>query len=96
MREAKYHIIQAVDYLNVKCAKDGQTCQINYRGLDPLIPLIEIVCPKCGSGGVLKLGGKGAEGWHRLSTQKPRRQTAARNRKIKTQLESPGISERIT
>jgi hypothetical protein len=40
----------------VKC---GSTGEIDYKGLDPSIPLIEITCPKCGSSGDWKLEGAG-------------------------------------
>jgi len=50
-----YKIIPSGDYLQVVCEKCGEVCEFDYKGLDPIIPLIEITCPKCGSSGKWKL-----------------------------------------
>ena len=60
---AKYQIIPSGDYLDIVCAKCRSTCAIDYKGLAPSVPLIEITCPKCVSSGEWKLGGAGA-GFH--------------------------------
>jgi hypothetical protein len=65
MDEPKYQIVQAADYLNVYCAKDGEICTVHYGGLDPSIPVIEIVCPRCGSDGAWKVSHPG-NGWHQI------------------------------
>jgi ribosomal protein S27E len=52
---AKYTINPSGDYLQVLCIECGSTCEFDYKGLDPSIPLIEITCPKCGSSGQWKL-----------------------------------------
>jgi hypothetical protein len=59
LQPAMYQIIPSGDYLHVVCVKCGSTCDIDYKGLDPSIPLIEITCPKCGSSGDWKLEGAG-------------------------------------
>lgn len=50
-----YRIIPSGDYLQVVCESCGETCEFDYKGLDPAIPLVEIVCPKCGTSGEWKL-----------------------------------------
>ena len=66
MRDAKFYAVQSVDYLNVYCAEHNELCTVHYRGLDPIIPLLEIACPKCGSNMALKLNTQGGEGWHQI------------------------------
>ena len=60
-QDPKYHIIPSLDYLHVVCAKCKAACSMDFKGYDPAIPLIEIVCPNCGSSGNWKLfnGGRG-------------------------------------
>lgn len=52
---ALYYIVPSLDYLQVVCVKCNETCAIDYKGLDPSIPLLEITCPHCGSSGEWKL-----------------------------------------
>jgi hypothetical protein len=56
----KYFIGEAGDHLEVICAEHKEQCTLDFKGLDPAIPLIEIICPKCGSSGDWKLNGAGA------------------------------------
>jgi hypothetical protein len=73
MYPPSYHIVKSGDYLDIKCAQHGELCSVHYRGLDPSVPLIEIVCPKCGSEGPRKLGGVNNEGWPELLKKKRKR-----------------------
>lgn len=50
-----YEIVPSGDYLHVVCVKCGESCEMDYKGRDPSIVLIEITCPKCGSSGKWKL-----------------------------------------
>ncbi len=50
-------IIPSLDYIHVVCEKCGEVCEVDYKGLDPSVPLLEIRCPKCGDLGTWKL-------WH--------------------------------
>ena len=59
MENLKYKIEQSGDYFQVHCAKCGERCELDYKGLDPSVPLIEIKCPTCGSSGDFKLDGAG-------------------------------------
>jgi hypothetical protein len=52
---AMYEIVPSGDYLQVVCVKCDETCALDYKGLDPSIPLLEITCPKCGPSGNWKL-----------------------------------------
>ena len=48
-------IIPSGDYIHVVCEKCGEACEVDYKGLDPSVPLLEIRCPKCGDLGTWKL-----------------------------------------
>lgn len=61
-----YKIIPSGDYLQVICDKDGETCTLDYKGLDPAIVLVEISCPRCGSSGEWKLD-KAGDGFYNLT-----------------------------
>jgi hypothetical protein len=61
---AMYTIVPSGDYLQVVCVNCDETCEVDYKGLDPSIPLVEIICPKCGSSGEWKLD-KGGSGFYR-------------------------------
>ena len=50
-----YKIIPSGDYLHVVCVKCGESCEMDYKGRDPIMVLVEITCPKCGSSGDWKL-----------------------------------------
>jgi endogenous inhibitor of DNA gyrase (YacG/DUF329 family) len=54
-QNSAYKIVPSGDYLQVLCGKCGETCEFDFKGLDPAIVLVEINCPKCGSSGVWKL-----------------------------------------
>jgi len=54
---AMYNIVPSGDYLHVVCVKCDEPCKVDYKGLDPVIPLVEITCPNCGSSGKWKLHG---------------------------------------
>jgi hypothetical protein len=56
-----FEIRQQADYFHVVCTKCQEACELDFKGYDPAIPLIEITCPKCGSKGPTKLhmGGHG-------------------------------------
>jgi hypothetical protein len=56
---AMYEIVPSGDYLQVICVKCRERCTIDYKGLDPAIPLLEITCPNCGSSSDWKLDGAG-------------------------------------
>jgi hypothetical protein len=55
LQPAMYKIEPDGDYLHVVCVKCDGDCTFDYEGLDPAIPLVEIVCPNCGSSKVWKL-----------------------------------------
>ena len=61
-----YKIIPSGDYLQVICDKCGGVCELDYKGLDPAIVLVEITCPKCGSSGEWKLD-KAGTGFYDLT-----------------------------
>ena len=50
-----FKIVPSGDYLQVLCAKCRETCQLDFVGFDPAIPVVEITCPNCGSSGKWKL-----------------------------------------
>ena len=50
-----YEIVPSGDYLHVKCVKCGESCETDYKGRDPVMVLIEVTCPNCGSSGKWKL-----------------------------------------
>ena len=54
-QDPMYHIVPSGDYLHVVCAKCGEQCEMDYKGRDPVMVLVEITCPKCGSSGEWKL-----------------------------------------
>jgi hypothetical protein len=56
---AQYEIVPSIDYFNIMCVRCGDHCETHYKGLDPSIPRIELVC-RCGRSGPMKL----AKGWH--------------------------------
>ncbi len=58
-QKALYRIVPSGDYLHVVCETCGEACEFDYKGLDPSIPLIEIICPKCGTWGEWKLHNAG-------------------------------------
>jgi hypothetical protein len=62
-QDEMYKIVPSGDYLQIVCVKCGETCKLDYKGLDPSIPLIEIVCPKCGTSGDWKLD-KAGDGFY--------------------------------
>jgi hypothetical protein len=55
LQKALYRIVPSGDYIQVICEKCGEACELDYKGLDPAIPLIEITWPECGSSGEYKL-----------------------------------------
>lgn len=54
---APYSIVPLGDYLHVMCTKHNQPCALSFHGFDPVMPLVEIRCPQCGSSGEWKLHG---------------------------------------
>jgi len=54
-QDPMYHIVPSGDYLHVVCAKCHDQCEMDYKGRDPVMVLVEITCPKCGSSGEWKL-----------------------------------------
>ena len=60
-QEPMYKIVPSGDYLHVVCIKCGEACELDFKGYDPAVPLIQITCPNCGSSGKWKLwrGGHG-------------------------------------
>jgi hypothetical protein len=58
---AMFKIVPSGDYLHVVCEKCGEASELDFKGYDPSVPLIEITCQKCGSSGKWKLwmGGHG-------------------------------------
>jgi len=56
-----YKIVPSGDYLHVVCATCGEACELDFKGRDPSMVLIEVTCPKCGPSGKWKLykGGMG-------------------------------------
>ena len=56
---------QSGDYFNIECEKCGGPTDIEYKGLDPSVPLIKISCPKCNKKGMTyKLGSRTWKGFH--------------------------------
>ncbi len=68
-QEPMYKIVPSGDYLHVVCVKCNEGCTLDYKGLDPSIPLVEITCPKCGSSGEWKLHNAG-RGFYSLTKDK--------------------------
>jgi RNase P subunit RPR2 len=66
-----YRIVESGDYLHVVCVKCGEACEFDYKGLDPVMPLIEITCPRCGSSGEWKLH-KAGFGFYELTKNQPK------------------------
>ena len=54
-QEPMYKIVPSGDYLHVICEKCGEPCELDYKGRDPVMVLVEITCPKCGPSGNWKL-----------------------------------------
>lgn len=71
-QKPKYHIVPSGDYLHVVCAEHGEACELDFRGRDPIMVLIEITCPKCGSSGDWKLW-KGGDGFPHKKRMRARR-----------------------
>jgi len=67
-----YTIAPSGDYFQVGCMKCGEACKLDFKGFDPSIPLIEVICPKCGSSGARKLDRAGL-GFYRNAKRKQRR-----------------------
>jgi hypothetical protein len=42
-------------YLHINCSKHDVQCSIAYKGLDPVMPLLQLECPKCGTAETFKL-----------------------------------------
>jgi hypothetical protein len=53
-------LIPSLDYIHVVCTKCDMICELDYKGLDPSIPLLSITCPTCGDLGTWKLENAGA------------------------------------
>ena len=65
------------DYIHIVCAKCGEACTMNYKGLDPSVPLLEIRCPndrkrKHGKLGTWKLW-RSRKGWTLNPSDHPRK-----------------------
>ena len=56
-------LIPSIDYIHVVCQKCRVACKVDYKGLDPSIPLLKITYPNCGDLGTWKLEGAG-EGFY--------------------------------
>ena len=54
-QSALFEIVPSGDYLQIVCVKCRSDCELDFKGLDPSIPLLEITCPKCGTSGDWKL-----------------------------------------
>jgi hypothetical protein len=62
-------IVEAGDYIHVYCAKCGEPCTMDYKGMGLLVPQLEFICPKCGDLGTFKLDADhGGPGWVENST----------------------------
>lgn len=55
MHDPKFEITPKGDYLHLVCVKCEESCTLDFKGRDPSIVLIEIICPKCGTTGDWKL-----------------------------------------
>jgi ribosomal protein S27E len=75
-QKPKYTITPSGDYLQVNCIRCGDVCDIDFKGFDPCIVLIEITCPKCGSSGNWKLD-KAGLGFYKYGRRRKRRRDAA-------------------
>lgn len=61
-----YEIVPSGDYLHVVCVNCRESCELDYKGRDPSMVLIEITCKNCGSSGKWKLQDAGmgfGEAW---------------------------------
>ena len=58
-KTTEYLIAPSGEYLQVICKEHNERCSIDFKGLDLAIPLIEIICPTCGTSGDWKLDGAG-------------------------------------
>lgn len=55
VQKPKFHIIPSGDYLHVVCAECEEPCELDFKGRDPSMVKVEIICPNCGSTGDWKL-----------------------------------------
>lgn len=62
IQKPMYEITPSGDYLHVVCAKCGDACELDFKGRDPVMVLVEITCPNCGTSGDWKLH-KGGDGF---------------------------------
>ncbi len=53
----EYKVLPSGDYLQVVCAEHNQPCELRFHGFDPVMPMVEIICPICGTSGEWKLHG---------------------------------------
>jgi len=58
-------IASANNFLYINCKRCGGEAEIEYRGLDPVMPQILAMCRKCGSSVTFKITNPGAmKGFH--------------------------------
>ena len=53
----EYRVVLSGDYLHVVCVEHHQPCELSFHGFDPVMPVVEIICPICGTSGKWKLHG---------------------------------------
>lgn len=46
-QKALFEIIPSGDYLHVVCVEHQEACELDFKGRDPTMVLVEITCPKC-------------------------------------------------
>jgi ribosomal protein L37E len=55
----------ATNYLQINCRRCGGAADVEYRGLDPVMPQIRTACRKCGTSVTFKISNGGAlKGFH--------------------------------
>ena len=47
------------DYVHFVCPKCKVACEVDYEGLEPVMPVLKFTCPKCGDLGRFKIHAAG-------------------------------------
>jgi Predicted pPIWI-associating nuclease len=59
IKDPKFEITPKGDYLHIVCVKCQESSELHFKGHDPTMVLIEIICPNCGTTGDWKLYNSG-------------------------------------
>ena len=57
IHDPQYRLGASGDYLRIECGICSALCTFRFKGFDPSIPLVEIICPEHGSIGNWKMDG---------------------------------------